>query len=70
MRITELAEILLRTGDCAFSIEPREMIGAMFNMMNRIMDGYGITNTAEFRLSRGRVLAESGYLPPSNAGGD
>lgn len=41
------------------------MICAMFNMMNRIMDGYGITNTAEFRLSNGRLLADSGYLPPS-----
>jgi uncharacterized peroxidase-related enzyme len=41
------------------------MICAMFNMMNRIMDGYGITNTAEFRLSRGRMLADTGYLPPA-----
>ena len=39
------------------------MICAMFNMMNRIMDGYGVKNTAEFRLSRGRILAETGYLP-------
>ena len=157
-RITELAEILLRTGDCAFSAEQRELIGAyasgvnnctycygthkataeafgideglldvmvndldsspvderlkpvlrfvkkltespsrmvqadadafldagwdeqcfhyavmicaMFNMMNRIMDGYGITNTAEFRLAAGRNLAESGYLPPVIAGSD
>jgi len=37
------------------------MICALFNMMNRIMDGYGIKNTAEFRLSRGVALAESGY---------
>ncbi|MDP6993520.1 MAG: hypothetical protein QGF87_04125 [Woeseiaceae bacterium] len=39
------------------------MICAMFNMMNRIMDGYGVKNTAEFRLSRGKILAETGYLP-------
>ena len=39
------------------------MICAMFNMMNRIMDGYGVRNTAEFRLERGRKLAETGYLP-------
>ena len=39
------------------------MICAMFNMMNRIMDGYGVKNTAEWRLTRGRMLAETGYLP-------
>ena len=39
------------------------MISSMFNMMNRIMDGYGVKNTAEFRLSRGRMLVETGYLP-------
>ena len=38
------------------------MICSMFNMMNRIMDGYGVKNTAEFRLSRGRMLVETGYL--------
>ena len=37
------------------------MICALFNMMNRIMDGYGIKNTAEFRQSRGLALAENGY---------
>ena len=37
------------------------MICALFNMMNRIMDGYGIENTAEFRQSRGVMLAEHGY---------
>jgi uncharacterized peroxidase-related enzyme len=150
MRIAELAEILMRTGDCAFTSEQRELIGAyasgvnnctycynthkataeafgveeglldamvsdldsspvdqqlkpvlryvrkltespakmvqadadaifdagwdeqcfhyavmicaMFNMMNRIMDGYGVSNTAELRLSRGRALAETGYV--------
>ena len=39
------------------------MICAMFNMMNRIMDGYGVRNTAAFRVERGRKLAETGYLP-------
>lgn len=39
------------------------MICAMFNMMNRIMDGYGVRNTAEFRLERGKMLVETGYLP-------
>jgi uncharacterized peroxidase-related enzyme len=39
------------------------MICAMFNMMNRIMDGYGVRNTAEFRLDRGRKLAVNGYKP-------
>ena len=37
------------------------MICAMFNMYNRIMDGYGIRNTAEFRHERGALLAEQGY---------
>ena len=38
------------------------MICALFNMMNRIMDGYGVKNTAEFRQLRGAELAEGGYL--------
>jgi uncharacterized peroxidase-related enzyme len=37
------------------------MICALFNMMNRIMDGYGVKNTAEFRQSRGAMLAVEGY---------
>lgn len=37
------------------------MICAMFNMYNRIMDGYGVTNTADFRQTRGALLADSGY---------
>ena len=37
------------------------MICALFNMYNRIMDGYGVRNTAEFRQERGEWLAESGY---------
>ena len=43
------------------------MICALFNMMNRIMDGYGVENTAEFRLERGRMLAEKGYRPVAEA---
>jgi len=38
------------------------MICAMFNFMNRLMDGYGIKNTDEFRRSRGRMLATTGYI--------
>lgn len=37
------------------------MICGLFNMMNRLMDGYGIKSTAEFRVSRGKLLAETGY---------
>ena len=37
------------------------MICGLFNLYNRVMDGYGITNTAEFRRSRGQLLAERGY---------
>ena len=37
------------------------MICGLFNLMNRVMDGYGVKNTAEFRKSRGRVLADAGY---------
>ena len=43
------------------------MICAMFNMMNRIVDGYGVRNTAEFRLERGRMLATHGYKPVAEA---
>ena len=37
------------------------MICSLFNFYNRLMDGYGVKNTADFRLSRGRALAEQGY---------
>ncbi len=37
------------------------MICSLFNLYNRLMDGYGIKNTAAFRASRGRMLAERGY---------
>lgn len=37
------------------------MICALFNMYNRIMDGYGVKNTADFRQTRGAMLADAGY---------
>ncbi len=37
------------------------MICSLFNFYNRLIDGYGVKNTADFRLSRGRGLAERGY---------
>ena len=37
------------------------MICGLFNLMNRMMDGYGVKNTADFRKSRGKVLADNGY---------
>lgn len=37
------------------------MICALFNLYNRIMDGYGVRNTAEFRQERGELLASSRY---------
>lgn len=38
------------------------MICGMFNMYNRLLEGYGIKNTHEFRQTAGRGLAESGYM--------
>ncbi len=37
------------------------MICGLFNFYNRLMDGYGVKNTAEFRDTRGRALATQGY---------
>ncbi len=37
------------------------MICSLFNLYNRLIVGYGVKNTAHFRLSRGRALAERGY---------
>jgi uncharacterized peroxidase-related enzyme len=37
------------------------MICALFNFYNRLIDGYGVRNTAEFRLTAGKGLADSGY---------
>ena len=43
------------------------MICALFNMMNRIMDGYGVKNTAEGRQMRGRLLVDIGYKVVTDA---
>ncbi len=37
------------------------MICALFNFYNRLIDGYGVKNTAEFQLAAGKGLADSGY---------
>jgi uncharacterized peroxidase-related enzyme len=37
------------------------MICALFNLYNRVLDGYGIENTPDCRHSRGQRLADSGY---------
>ena len=37
------------------------MICGLFNFYNRLVDGYGVKNTADFRLSRGKLLAGAGY---------
>ncbi len=37
------------------------MICGLFNFYNRLVDGYGVKNTAVFRLSRGKLLAGAGY---------
>lgn len=43
------------------------MICGLFNLMNRLMDGYGVKNTAEGRLMRGRRLVDTGYRAASDA---
>lgn len=37
------------------------MIGAWFNFFNRLVDGYGTTNTESYQAARGKALAETGY---------
>ena len=37
------------------------MICGLFNFYNRLMDGYGVKNTASFRSTRGKALATEGY---------
>lgn len=37
------------------------MICGLFNFYNRVMDGYGVRNSADFRDSRGKALATEGY---------
>ena len=43
------------------------MICALFNFMNRMIDGYGVENTAEGRLERGRLLVDTGYRVVTDA---
>lgn len=43
------------------------MIGGLFNLMNRMMDGYGVKNTAEGRLKNGRKLVDTGYRVVTDA---
>lgn len=43
------------------------MICGLFNLMNRMMDGYGVKNTAEGREVRGRMLVDSGYRVVTDA---
>jgi uncharacterized peroxidase-related enzyme len=38
------------------------MICGMFNLYNRLLQGYGVENTAQFHQQSGRRLAEKGYL--------
>ncbi len=37
------------------------MICGLFNLMNRVIDGYGVKSTAEGRLANGRKLVDTGY---------
>lgn len=43
------------------------MICALFNFYNRLIDGYGVKNTADFRLDRGQALAAQGYSVVTDA---
>lgn len=43
------------------------MICALFNFMNRMIDGYGVKNTAEGRLMRGQLLVDTGYRVVTDA---
>ncbi len=43
------------------------MICGLFNLMNRMMDGYGVKNTAEGRLTNGRKLVDTGYRVVTDA---
>jgi uncharacterized peroxidase-related enzyme len=43
------------------------MICGLFNLMNRLMDGYGVKNTAEGRITKGRLLADTGYRAVTDA---
>ena len=43
------------------------MICGLFNLMNRMMDGYGVKNTAEGRLINGRKLVDTCYRVVTDA---
>ena len=43
------------------------MICGLFNLMNRLMDGYGVKNTPDGRIERGRMLADTGYRVVTDA---
>ena len=55
------AAVLFEAGWDEDSFHYAVMICGLFNFYNRLIDGYGVKNTADFRLSRGRALAEQGY---------
>jgi hypothetical protein len=38
------------------------MICGLFNFYNRMLEGYGAKNAADYRLTAGRDLAQTGYL--------
>ncbi len=46
------------------------MICGMFNLYNRLLEGYGIRNSSEFREKAGRMLAESGYMHVAEQAGE
>ncbi len=46
------------------------MICGMFNLYNRLLEGYGIKNTREFREKAGRSLAETGYMHVAERAGE
>ncbi len=43
------------------------MICGLFNLMNRMIDGYGVKNTAEGRMMRGKLLVDGGYRVVTDA---
>lgn len=43
------------------------MICALFNFMNRMIDGYGVENTPEGRIKRGQMLVNTGYRVVTDA---
>jgi len=55
------ADAIFKAGWDEDSFHFTVMICALFNFYNRLMDGYGVRNTAEFRLKAGSGLADTGY---------